>query len=213
MLFLGGEFRVHYNPSAVLADDELLVRRNLNEPLRNDLVETAAAGISVVNGNDSKVIVLALTDPFIGAHGPGINDGGALVPLVTEGLLLLCGRLYDVVKLVFLHAQIVRTDSYHILDVLEIRLEGKDFALDLTDVLFRYLTEKFLVLDFLVDGIVLAAVGDIVELLVVLGDLGVTVDDVLLVLGDSFIVAVDLSGKACGLAFESRYLLLQSCDL
>ena len=73
----------------MLADDQLLVRGDLDKALRGDGIEAATAGVPVVNRDDSEVVVHAGADAVVGAHCPGVDLGGALIPLRLKCLLLL----------------------------------------------------------------------------------------------------------------------------
>ena len=101
-----------------------------------------------------------------------------------------------------------------ILDVLDIGFAGSYLVLDLIDVLLRYLTYKFLILNLLVERIILTAIGYRFELLLVFLNSVLAVDDILLPFTDVSSELIDLGGKrslvglkGCNLFFESSNFL------
>ena len=161
----------------MLADDELLVGSDLHKALRSDGVEATSAGISIVNGNDCKVVVDAGADALIGAHCPGIDLGSALLPHCHEPLLILGCGLDDVCELFLLGLEVLVPYGDVILQALYILLLLSDSSLGIVDGLHRDLAQKSLVLYLLVDGVELTAVGNLFQLLLVLLYLKVTVYD------------------------------------
>ena len=101
----------------MFADDELLVGSNFYAALGGDGVEAASAGVSVVDTNHCKVIVDTGADTLIGAHGTGVNLGGALFPALTQNGLFLGGFLYNVLKFCLLGGKVLFTDGEAVLDV------------------------------------------------------------------------------------------------
>ena len=71
------KIRIDDDPAAMLADYELLVGSDVNKTLRSDGVEASTAGVSVIDGHDSEMIVDAGADAVVRAHRPRIDLLGA----------------------------------------------------------------------------------------------------------------------------------------
>ena len=63
------KIRIDNNPAAMLTDDQLPVRRDVNKTLRSDRVEAAATGVSVIDRDNRKMVVDTGADAVVGAHG------------------------------------------------------------------------------------------------------------------------------------------------
>ena len=61
----------------MLADDQFLAGRDVDQALRGDHAEAAAAGIAVVDGNHREMVVHAGADALVGAHRPRVDLGRA----------------------------------------------------------------------------------------------------------------------------------------
>lgn len=207
------KIRIDDDPAAMLADYELLVGSDVNKTLRSDRVEAAATGVSVIDRDNRKMVVDTGADAVVGAHGPWIDLPGAFLTHGTESLLLLRRRLNDRGELFLLGLKVIGPYGDVVLQGFDVLLLLKDGRLGVVDVLLGNLTEKPLILNFLVDRIVLTAVGDVIQLLLVLFDLGVTINDVLPVLGDCLVVSLDDSGILGLTGLQIRYLILKSLDL
>ena len=109
----------------------------------------------------------ALADTVIGAHRPLVDLGSALVAFCPEFLFLLGSGLHDGGKFLFLSLEVLVADGKAVLQVIDIFLLFGDGGLRVPDSLEGDLAEKALVLDFLVYGIIFAAVRDVVQLLLV----------------------------------------------
>ena len=72
----------------MLTNDEFPAGCHIHQLLWGDGVETSAAGISVVNGYDCKMVADTRTDAVVGAEGTLVNLGRKLVALRAESLLL-----------------------------------------------------------------------------------------------------------------------------
>ena len=155
----------------------------------------------------------AVADAVVGAHGPGVDLGGAFVALGDQLLLLVSGGLDDALELLLLGLQVIHAHGDDMLEVLDGGLLVGDGHLGVVDVLLRYLAQVALVLDFLVDGVELAAVGDVLQLGLILGDLLVKVDDILLVGGDGLVELVDHFRLLGNLGLEVGDLVLERLDL
>ena len=67
------KIRIDDDPAAMLADYELLVGSDVDKTLRSDGVEASTAGVSVIDGHDSEMIVDAGADAVVRAHRPRID--------------------------------------------------------------------------------------------------------------------------------------------
>ena len=196
----------------MLADDELLAGSYLDEPLRGDGAEAASAGVAVEDGDHGEVVVDALAYAVVGAHGPGVDLGRGLLPLLHEGSLFLGGGLYDVGELLFLDPEVFLPHLHGVPESLYGSLLVEYGRAGLGDVLLGDLAEVALVLDFLVDGVVLAAVGDVVKLLLVFRYLLVELYDGLLAGGDVLVEFVDELRLGGDLRVEGREVGLELRD-
>ena len=200
----------------MFADDELLVGSNFYAALGSDGVEASSAGVSVVDAHNGQVVVHAFADALVGAHGAGVNLGGALFAAGTEHGLFLGGFFHDVLQLFLLGLEVFLTDGEAVLQLFGLGLLGANLEAGVVDGFLVNLTEKFLVLDFLVQGIVLAGVGDGFQLALVFLDDALVLGDGELGIGD---VAIELiyHGGQSGAAlleggdffFQGRYLCRQ----
>ena len=133
----------------MLADDEFLVGCYLNESLRNDRVEAAAAGVIVEHAHDSKMIALAAADALIGAHCTGINLGSAYLAGCEKILLLLGSGLDDGGKFLLLRLKILVPYGNVILESLKFLLLHENGFLGVSHILLGNLPEELMVLDLL----------------------------------------------------------------
>ena len=154
----------------MLADDELAVGSDLHQALRGDGVEAAAAGVAAVHGHHGEVVVHALADTLVGAHGAGVDLRGAGVAALLQDGLFLRGGLHDHGEFLLLGLEVLGADGDVVLQGVEFVLAGRDLVARVIDVLLVNLAEEVLVLDFLVQGVVLAGVGDGLKLVLVLLD-------------------------------------------
>ena len=83
------KIRIDDDPSAVLADDQLPVRRDVDKTLRSDRAEATTARVSVVDRDNGKMVVDTGADPVVGAHGSWIDLLCAFLTDSAEFLLLL----------------------------------------------------------------------------------------------------------------------------
>jgi hypothetical protein len=205
--------RVDNNASAVLADDQLLAAGDLDQALGSNRVEATAARVTVEDGDDGEVVVHALTDTGIGAHRTGIDLGSQGVAADPQLLLFGSRGLLDDGELVALGSEIFVADlqaASKLLEQVALLLDGHT---QLTDILDGDLAEEVLVLELLVDGVVLTAVADVVQLLLVFLDLGVVVDDTLLVVLDRVQIFLDQGVGMLDLAFDRRNVAFEGLYL
>ena len=149
-------------------------------------------------------------DALVRTHGTGVDLGGAGLADGAEFLLLGSRGIHDTGQFLFLGLQVLATQGKRVFQHLDVALALGNLHLDVADVLLGNLAEQFLVLDLFVDGIILAAVGDVLELAAVFGDLVVAIDRILFVDGDRLVVLVD-HGRQLGLfGFHLGHLGLQS---
>lgn len=207
------KIRIDDDPAAMLADYELLVGSDVNKTLRSDGVEASTAGVSVIDGHDSEMIVDAGADAVVRAHRPRIDLLGAILPDRTQFLLILGCGLDNRGKFLFLCLEVIIPDGDVVLQGFDVILLLSDGRLGVIDVLLSDLAKKSLILNLFVDRIVLTAVGDVIQLLLVLFDLGVTINDVLPVLGDCLVVSLDDSDILSLTGLQVGYLVLKSLDL
>ena len=196
----------------MLADDKLLVGSDVDKTLRSDGAEATTARVTIVDGDNGQMVVDTGAYAIVGTHGPGIDLGGELFPLGNEILLFLGSGLDDCGKFLFLRLKILAPHGDVVLKTFLLLFLRHDGGTGVVDSLLGDLTKKSLILNLFIDGVVLAAVGDVVELLLVLLDLEVAVNNVLLVLRDSLVVSVDNGGALRETGFEIRYLILKSLD-
>ena len=204
----------------MLADDELLAGSDVQDALRGDGVEAAATGVAIgavlVLGEQrdhGEVVVGVATDALVGAQGALVDLGGAGGALGLEGFLLLGGGLHDRGELLLLGLEVLLADEDAVGDALAVQLALLDGRTGLADVLLGDGAEQALVLQFLVDGIELAAVGDVLQLAAVFLDLGVQFDDLLVGGVDAFVVPFDHLAELLGLGVQAGQLLLEEGDL
>ena len=171
-------FRIHQDASAVLADYHLAVGRNLDEPLRRDSVHTAAAGVAVIYSYNCKMVMAAAADTVISAESARIDLRHISFTRGAEPGLLLGSGLHDGRKFFTLCFEVSLLYFSLFLENFESLLLVENLLLGLANHLLGYLTEEFLVLEFLLERIELTAVGNSIELVPVLLDLGLAFDNV-----------------------------------
>ena len=145
----------------MLADDELAAGLDVHQPLRGDGVEAAAACVLVVHGNHCEVVVNAGADTAVCGKGAGVELGCEALAAGDKLGLLLGGAGNYLLELFLLGGQVLLTDGDAVGQLFDGLLVFVDLVLCVGDVLLVDLTEKIGILEFLADGVVLAAVGDV----------------------------------------------------
>ena len=155
------------------------------------------------------MILLALTDTLVSAHCPRVNLRCASVSLGPQGLLFLGCSLDDICKFVLLCLQVLCSHSDIFLNVSKFGLLLENVFLGVRHFLHCDFLEKVLILDFLGNGVVFTAVGDAVHLDLVFLHRGVTLYNLVLVLGDGSICIFDVRADLSSFSLELSHLIFK----
>ena len=152
-------------------------------------------------------------DAVVRGDGAGVQLRGEAFATGDEPCFLLCGTFDDLLELLLLGGEILLTDGDAVGEFFDGLLVFFDLLLCVGDVLLVDLAEKVGIFEFLADGVVLAAVGDVFQLTAVLGDVGVVLDcaglgslDDEVLLGNGLLDAGYLGAEAFELLFEGLHL-------
>ena len=148
------------------------------------------------------MVHIAVAYLLVGVHRALVDLGGAGVTVLSELSLFLGGGLDYGGQLGVLCLEVGVLHGLAVLEPCNLVLACGDFLFGLAYALLCNLEQQVLVLDLLLEGVVLTAVGDVVEMLSVLGELGCALCRVVLVGGN----------RRCELGYLSLVLLYLRID-